>query len=488
MTFLNNKNILYFGPANNFDKNTDLSYFNNYDIVFINNKLVQLIQPNLLKFKKKFTLILILNGVFTNGNPETIKNYVNFVDLYFVSETNLIYKLENIGIKSNRIVNMANNYKKFNFDGCPNMFPKLLMLFIDNNVDFNHFKITGITFYMELISENSKIANNLNSSSQNLYHKNYHNWDTKIPKELSHLTDSEKMEYHLNKIKNNGTKNNDSLDSLKTNVHSQKHYIIENFKFFLNYYNQYEDKMTVDSRLKNIIDEYNNFKILCLIPARSGSKGIIDKNIMDFNGKPLIFWSIDQALNSKHKMKIVVSTDSNNYKKIIDDKYDNLVPFLRPSDISNDDSLDIEFTIHALEWLIQNQSYKPDIILHLRPTCPLRGVDDIDKALDLFIENRNDFDSLRSVIETEKSPYKMYSIVNNNLVPLFDSVNKIDEPFNQPRQKLPKTYLHNGYIDIFNYNLVSGENKSISGKKILPFLMNEKNNLDIDTPNDLKNI
>jgi CMP-N-acetylneuraminic acid synthetase len=131
-----------------------------------------------------------------------------------------------------------------------------------------------------------------------------------------------------------------------------------------------------------------------------------------------------------------------------------------------------------------NENYSCDIILQLRPTSPTRNVEDINKALKLFIKNKEKFDSLRSVIPFEKSPFKMYSLNDNKLIPLFNEVNGIKEPYNQPRQILSQCYLHNGYIDILNTTILS-EN-TISGKNILPFIMDDNNNLDIDVISDLK--
>ena len=224
-------------------------------------------------------------------------------------------------------------------------------------------------------------------------------------------------------------------------------------------------------------------QILCIIPSRSGSKGIKNKNIMDFKGKPLLAWSIEQAQKCNYNMRIIVSTDSQEYANIAI-KYGAEVPFLRPVEISNDLSTDIEFINHCIDWLKKNEKYTCDIILQLRPTSPTRNVEDINKALKLFIENRDEFDSLRSVIPFEKSPFKMYSLNDNKLIPLFNEVNGIKEPYNQPRQILPQCYLHNGYIDILNTTILS-EN-TISGKNILPFIMDDNNNLDIDVISDLK--
>jgi CMP-N,N'-diacetyllegionaminic acid synthase len=224
-------------------------------------------------------------------------------------------------------------------------------------------------------------------------------------------------------------------------------------------------------------------EILCIIPARSGSKGIKNKNIIDFKGKPLLAWSIEQAQKCNYNMKVIVSTDSQEYADIAK-KYGAEVPFLRPDEISKDLSTDFEFLNHCVNWLKNNENYTCDIILQLRPTSPTRKIEDLNKALDLFIKNREKFDSLRSVIPFEKSPFKMYSLNNDILVPLFDEINNIQEPYNQPRQILPQCYLHNGYIDILNASVLN-EN-TISGKNLLPFIMDDNNNLDIDNISDIK--
>ena len=188
-------------------------------------------------------------------------------------------------------------------------------------------------------------------------------------------------------------------------------------------------------------------EILCIIPARSGSKGIQNKNIIEFKGKPLLAWSIEQAQKCDYNMKIIVSTDSEEYANIAT-KYGAEVPFLRPPEISHDLSTDFEFINHCVDWLKTNENYTCDIILQLRPTSPTRKIEDLNRALNLFIKNRDKFDSLRSVIPFEKSPFKMYLLNDKKLTPLFDKVNNIQEPYNQPRQILPQSYLHNGYIDI----------------------------------------
>ena len=224
-------------------------------------------------------------------------------------------------------------------------------------------------------------------------------------------------------------------------------------------------------------------KILTLIPARSGSKGINDKNIKLLNNKPLIQYSIEQAKNSKYvkQMRIIVSTDSKKYASI-SKKLGAEVPFLRPTEISQDLSSDYQFIKHALDYLEKEENYIPDIILQLRPTHPLRRVDKLDYCLDKFIENRDKFDSLRSVLKLEKSPYKMYSMKGDKLIPLFKEVNGIREPYNECRQNLPDSYLQVGYIDILNASII--KKGSITGDNVMPYLLENEEIVDIDTLKD----
>lgn len=226
-------------------------------------------------------------------------------------------------------------------------------------------------------------------------------------------------------------------------------------------------------------------KILCVIPARSGSKGLPNKNIKIFKGKPLLAWSIYHSQNNIYSKQIrtIVSTDSEEYA-IIAKKWGAEVPFLRPIEISGDLSTDYECINHCVNWLRNNDNYIPDIIIHLRPTQPCRKIDDINKCLKLFIKNRDKFDSLRTVIPVEKSPYKMYNIKNNMLIPLFNDINRIKEPFNQARQLLPQCYLHNGYIDILNESIL--KDKTISGNRIYQYTMKKEDTIDIDTLDDWK--
>ena len=224
--------------------------------------------------------------------------------------------------------------------------------------------------------------------------------------------------------------------------------------------------------------------VLALIPARGGSKGIKMKNIKEFKGKPLIYWSIKLALDCKVVNRVIVSTDNENIKRVAEECGAD-VPFLRPKEISGDLSTDYEFIKHCLDYLKENGEDEPDIIVQLRPTYPTRKLDILNETLDIFIKNLDNYDSLRTVYEMEKSPYKMYNIEDGELKPLFKEVKGIKEPYNQCRQLLPKTYIHNGYIDLIKTEIVEKKG-SITGDRIYPYLMSKEEYHDIDTEKDWK--
>ena len=123
--------------------------------------------------------------------------------------------------------------------------------------------------------------------------------------------------------------------------------------------------------------------IIAVIPARSGSKGVRDKNIKEILGRPLIAYSIKAALQSKLIDRVIVSTNSRMYAdKAI--SFGAEAPFLRPEEISQDDSTDIEFFQHLISWMKENEEYIPDYFVHLRPATPLRDPKIIDDAISRF--------------------------------------------------------------------------------------------------------
>ena len=219
----------------------------------------------------------------------------------------------------------------------------------------------------------------------------------------------------------------------------------------------------------------DNLKIIALIPARSGSKTLPNKNIKLYKGIPLIAHSIKIALESSYISDVYVSSDSKEYNTIAYNYGAKTI--LRPINISNDLSPDIDTFIHFLE----TTNLKPDIIIHLRPTYPNRTIKLLDDCINYFLKNYNNYDSLRTVKKIDKTPFKMYYIEEDNLIPFIKSYKMYNEPYNQARQIFPDAYIHNGCIDIIKTNIIINNN-ILSGNKILPYIMQDNN--DIDDIND----
>ena len=206
-------------------------------------------------------------------------------------------------------------------------------------------------------------------------------------------------------------------------------------------------------------------KVFAIIPARSGSKGVRDKNIKSLRGHSLLEWSINAAKRSQLIDRVFISTDSSEYAQI-GREHGAEVPFLRPDDISGDTASDLDFIIHAIEEF-HKMGLEPDYLVHIRPTTPIRDPDVIDAAISLF-QNNNQFNSLRSVHKMSESSYKTLEIHDGNLTPLaLFGDTKMDS--NAPRQSFPDTYQANGYVDVLDTKFIM-ENQEIHGKKILPFI------------------
>lgn len=220
-----------------------------------------------------------------------------------------------------------------------------------------------------------------------------------------------------------------------------------------------------------------NMNVLAVIPARSGSKSVVNKNIRDFNGKPMLAHSIEHAKASKHINRIILSTDSQEYA-LIGQKYGAEIPFIRPEQYATDEALDIDVFYHCLKFLDEKEGYKVDIVVQLRPTYPIRDVEDIDKMIELLQTNK-EIDSVRSIAPATEIPYKMWK--RNEEGMLTPVLTEIKEAYNMPRQDLPKIYYQNASIDVTRGDIILKEH-SMSGQRIYGYELQQ--NFDIDTEED----
>jgi len=209
--------------------------------------------------------------------------------------------------------------------------------------------------------------------------------------------------------------------------------------------------------------------ILAIIPARGGSKGIPRKNVIPVGGRPLIAHSIEQARASRLITRTIVSTDDAEIAGVAR-AHGAEVPFLRPAEYAQDLSPDIDVFRHALQWLADHEGYRPELVVHLRPTGPVRRIELIDQAIALMIEHPK-ADALRSVSAPIQTPYKMWRIEDGYLQPLL-TVESVTESYCMPRQSLPEVWWQNGYVDIVRPRTIL-ELGRMCGPTILPFVVDE---------------
>ncbi|NJC95859.1 MAG: acylneuraminate cytidylyltransferase [Anaerolineales bacterium] len=223
-------------------------------------------------------------------------------------------------------------------------------------------------------------------------------------------------------------------------------------------------------------------EILALIPARGGSKGIPRKNIKPFAGYPLIAWSIAAGLQAKSVSRVIVSTDDEEIAAVARE-FGAEVPFLRPAELAQDRTTDLPVFEHALKWLEDIEGYKPEIVVQLRPTSPLRPVDCVDSAVKILVEHP-EADCVRGIVPAGQNPFKMWRFngYDSPMSPLLE-VEGVKEPYNAPRQILPPVYWQTGHIDAIRTTTIARKN-SLTGDIIYPLVIDPHYTVDIDTPAD----
>ena len=223
-------------------------------------------------------------------------------------------------------------------------------------------------------------------------------------------------------------------------------------------------------------------EILALIPARGGSKGIPRKNIRSFAGYPLIAWSIAAAKQAACVTRTVLSTDDEEIASVARG-YGAETPFVRPSELAQDQTTDLPVFEHALGWLEENEGYRPEIVIQLRPTSPIRPRDCVDNAVKILLEHA-EADCVRGVVPAGQNPHKMWRFggPDQPMKPLLQ-VEGIAEPYNAPRQILPPVYWQTGHIDAIRVSTIE-QKHSLSGDVIYPLLIDPRYTVDIDNLSD----
>lgn len=232
---------------------------------------------------------------------------------------------------------------------------------------------------------------------------------------------------------------------------------------------------------RQLLDFIDNDCCMAVIPARGGSKSVPKKNIRQFQGHPLVAFSIAAAKLSKEIDRVIVSTDSAEIAEI-SRQYGAEVPFLRPSEYARDDSPDIDFIKHIINWMYINEKRIPKFLVHLRPTTPIRDTILIDEAVCSIKQDEN-ATSLRSGSICVHPPYKWFKKAGTYLEPLIQGMT-CDEA-NLPRQDFPEVYVPNGYVDVIKADFVI-KTDLLHGNRMIGYKTEEVP--DIDTEWDLKKL
>jgi CMP-N,N'-diacetyllegionaminic acid synthase len=221
--------------------------------------------------------------------------------------------------------------------------------------------------------------------------------------------------------------------------------------------------------------------VLGLIPARGGSKGIPRKNLVPLRGRPVLAYTCDAALASTRLSRTILSTDSEEIAAVgracgVD------APFLRPSEISQDDTPSKAVALHALQWMETQASSKVDAVVLLQPTSPLRTAQHIDDVIDLL--SRDGVDTVVSVVEVPHrfNPYSVMTVRDGRLEHYIPDPLPFDR---YRRQALPLFWARNGPAVIASRARVLRERGGLYGEVVLPYPMSRLDSLDIDDQFDL---
>ena len=220
-------------------------------------------------------------------------------------------------------------------------------------------------------------------------------------------------------------------------------------------------------------------RALGIIPARGGSKSVPRKNLRVLLGQPLIVWSILSAQKSKRLDRVIVSTDDQEIAEVAR-HYGVEVPFLRPAELAADDTPDLPVLQHALSVLRDDEGYVPDVVVHLRPTQPLRTPEEIDQAVELWASSGAD--CVKSVVPVREHPFKMYRMLHDRLRPYRTDEERKRRGPDVPRQSLPLLYLAAGVVDVISRAVV--EAGSTEGEWVIPYFVDPTRYVNLDSEHD----
>lgn len=222
-------------------------------------------------------------------------------------------------------------------------------------------------------------------------------------------------------------------------------------------------------------------KILAIIPARGGSKSIPKKNIKPFLGKPLIAWVLEALKKSQVAGRIIVSTDDEEIATL-SKQYGAEVPFMRPAELAQDSTPTLPVLQHALKWLKDNEGYDPEVVLLSQATSPGVLALHFKEGMKLFLSSGADSVISLVGVPANYSPHWQFNLKEEGRIDLAtgESVTRVI----RRRQDLPKTFIRNSALYIFKPHLLFSDDPSFYGEDVRGYVMEDKFNIDIDTPED----
>jgi CMP-N-acetylneuraminic acid synthetase len=223
-------------------------------------------------------------------------------------------------------------------------------------------------------------------------------------------------------------------------------------------------------------------RVLALVPARGGSKGIPRKNLQLLAGRPLVAHAVATGLSASLITRVVCSTDDPDIAEAARGAGAE-VPFLRPSHLAQDTSEDWPVFTHALAWLQEHDAWIPDLIVNLRPTSPMRTPDHVDQAIRLLLESG--VDSVKAVCLARQHPHKMWlRLADGEIEPYLKTPFRLSRGPDVSRAELEDIYWQNGVVDVTRREVILEQGVMI-GRRVAGLVTQPEDSIDIDTPLDL---
>ncbi|GAC1321191.1 MAG: acylneuraminate cytidylyltransferase family protein [Chloroflexota bacterium] len=224
-------------------------------------------------------------------------------------------------------------------------------------------------------------------------------------------------------------------------------------------------------------------RVLAVVPARGGSKGIPRKNLQLLAGKPLVARAVEAGLAAGRVDRVLCSTDDQDIAEAARAAGAE-VPFLRPADLAADGSEDWPVFMHALDWLDEHEHWQPELVVNLRPTSPLRRPSHVDAAIELLLATGAD--SVKAVSLARQHPHKMWLRSESGLVePFLKTAFRLERGPDVPRAQLQDVYWQNGVVDVTRREVIRQQKRMI-GQRVAGLVTEAVDSIDIDTPLDLQ--